>query len=764
MNKKTIQNILSTFVLLGFIILLAIDSSTLLSASAQISTEECDVIVNGGSTAALFAGITSAKEGKVTCLIEPTDWLGGQLTSSGVPAIDWQWMTNINPTSTTVKDGADGNTPHKLRENNNYLFYDWIKSIPIKGTCSVSRDCFLSTDLLPIINSYVATLPNLKVYYQTVPKSVTTEIISERLDNWNNKMFDVKNITSVQGVQRTYKSTVPQEERYKKRLSDDIENWYSYLENEQFTKRAINFTGRLGKMPVIVEASEYGDMMVLAEAPYLQGNETFDGSIDTASEYCGQSTTFAFNMKMYANPVFENVPPKSQIDTTYGTFDFGSGTWDTAWNYRRLKGTGSAYSPTVAPDQISVMNWKNSNTRNNGNDYAKIYMFDGYSDAKAEIADWKGGVKTEAIRGAEDVSYNFYYFMKEQEPRGNGNRLRADNASMGTNNGLYKMPYMRDIRRSIGIDNYLLKTSETLAQKPTGYRFMDRIATANYPFDIHPIDNCTYSNDDLGLNFKQGKNAEPYPFYISFRSLTNKAIANMVVGGKGIAQSFKVSAATRLQPGEATTGTAAGAAAAYMHTKNLSTYDIVEPPIEVDTYRSSIAKVQFIIQKYQTIDWTIGGVKYPSDTEYVENIRTNYYCPNGSVVDLAEGWCYDGNNAYGPFPKAMVDKCTSFGGGPACTELKQFQAGDKIINAQRYSKLFARKLRGDGVCYDGTTRATDIRDHCIEQGTPIQVYGPFTIKQVETCNKKPTEGGLGGGNACYTNRYNYNFTKKMLAQ
>jgi hypothetical protein len=50
-----------------------------------------DVVIAGGTTAAFAAAVASAESGAKTCLIEPTDWVGGQITSSGVPAIDEAW-------------------------------------------------------------------------------------------------------------------------------------------------------------------------------------------------------------------------------------------------------------------------------------------------------------------------------------------------------------------------------------------------------------------------------------------------------------------------------------------------------------------------------------------------------------------------------------------------------------------------------------------------------------------------------------------------
>ena len=53
----------------------------------------CDVVIVGGSTSALAAAFAAASSGVKTCLLEPTNWIGGQLTASGVPAIDFSHVT-----------------------------------------------------------------------------------------------------------------------------------------------------------------------------------------------------------------------------------------------------------------------------------------------------------------------------------------------------------------------------------------------------------------------------------------------------------------------------------------------------------------------------------------------------------------------------------------------------------------------------------------------------------------------------------------------
>ena len=49
---------------------------------------ECEVLIVGGGTGGVAAALAAARRGRRTCLLEETDWLGGQLTSQGVSALD----------------------------------------------------------------------------------------------------------------------------------------------------------------------------------------------------------------------------------------------------------------------------------------------------------------------------------------------------------------------------------------------------------------------------------------------------------------------------------------------------------------------------------------------------------------------------------------------------------------------------------------------------------------------------------------------------
>src|SRR5688572_9161710 len=54
----------------------------------EIENIECEILVVGGGTGGVAAALAAAEAGRRVVLVEETDWLGGQLTSQGVAALD----------------------------------------------------------------------------------------------------------------------------------------------------------------------------------------------------------------------------------------------------------------------------------------------------------------------------------------------------------------------------------------------------------------------------------------------------------------------------------------------------------------------------------------------------------------------------------------------------------------------------------------------------------------------------------------------------
>ncbi len=518
----------------------------------------CDVIIAGGSTAALATALTAASEGARTCLLEPTDWVGGQITAGGVPAIDFAWhQAGAVDVSAIVKDAA--NQPRE--------FYSWLQKKGNPGSCWVSRHCFEPREFL---EEFAAPLINqqsfLKIFYNTVVKSVA---ISE----------DTHAINALFAIQRTPNPALPFK-GFDRSLSSTMKDWYSPNDSDRYTKKRLRFE-RISQNAIFIDATELGELLALSDAPYLIGVEQPGEDPITQNERCGQAFTFTFVIKFDEQPVADPLTSPSPPHPDF--YDLKEYTWDKVWTYRRLRNTQNAnyYG------QLSMQNW------NPGNDYPFRFLFKSKTDTAEEQSDWYGGIDYAALEEAERHALGYFAWYRQKSPAPDHLELTKD--IFGTASGLSKMPYLRDTRRSIGLDQFILRSADLVGEggETTGKPFADRVAITSYAMDIHPMEGCSFS--------------QPYdskavlPFFIPFRALTNAKIENLLVAGKTMAQSFWANTATRLQPGEWVSGIAAGAAAALMVKEGLTSRAAYQ----------RVSEIQALVQKHAPIQWTINGRRYP---------------------------------------------------------------------------------------------------------------------------------------------------------
>ena len=57
-------------------------------STQKVTTLKADIAIIGGSTGGVAAALAALEQGCNVILTEATDWLGGQLTSQGVSALD----------------------------------------------------------------------------------------------------------------------------------------------------------------------------------------------------------------------------------------------------------------------------------------------------------------------------------------------------------------------------------------------------------------------------------------------------------------------------------------------------------------------------------------------------------------------------------------------------------------------------------------------------------------------------------------------------
>jgi len=549
------------------------NSARKLKNQAKASTyHEFDVVIAGGSTAAFAAAIASARSGARTALLEPTDWVGGQLTSSGVPAVDEAWHSvesNIAG-EPELKVGLIARNPANITP----CFLNALEGMNELGDCWVSRFCFRPKLLLKqqLLRLQKSAGENLTVYLETVVKRV-------QVDSATGKVI------SLSAIRRFPRDHV-KAAGYDVLPSEDLADWYSPEPSCRFNKQQLHFVGKKHGQTVFIDATEWGEVLALSGANYLQGVEDEDGKL-TGNDTCGQSTVYCFVQELHHEDVAAPVGTIAGKHLGFGDYGNREDAWERIWTYRRIRGEGKP-----APGDLCLQNWGYSRRlQEGGNDYPFGYLFKSKKLTAKEADDWSGGVDLQTMEAAEQRALAWHEWFRKHAPAPiRPTQITLAGKELGTSHGLAKLPYIRDTRRSIGLNGFLLTFADLSGpvSQRTGTRFPDRIALGAYPADVHPITTCEQPEYVTTVH-------DTLPFYIPFRALTHHRFGNLLVAGKTMAQSYLANSATRLHPIEWSTGTAAGVAAAYMARTHKTSSQAYQ----------AIGEVQQLIREHTPIDWTM---------------------------------------------------------------------------------------------------------------------------------------------------------------
>lgn len=523
---------------------LLIASSLLLCAATPPIV--CDVLVAGGSLASFAAAVTAANSSSSlrVCFTDPTDWPGGQLTASAVPAVDFG-PSNARPENLPASFAA-------------FLYGPSMPGTENLGNCWVSKKCFTPQLALDnLISPLWRSVPNLVVYLNTVISYARRDAASG-------------NITGLSAVRRTATSG---NGWWQEPTSAVLSDWYAHENSSTFTKEVLEFV--LSPGGVVVEGTEFGDVLATAAGlSFAQGMEAPEESSTSLISFCGQATTVPF----YATwgrtlaPSPDPWPPGSGNGDGFSQQGMG---WDRDWTYRRVDAPPSSSASKGSAGETSVINV------GGGNDLGNAYLFLAIDSPelvaqRATPGAWRGGVNLTAMREAEQRAYGFYHWFKNNASHvagGDAQPFLTLNASVaGTSFGLSKLPYLRDSRRSTGgLGGFRIFKSNLTQPDPLWHRvafaWPDAVAIGQYFYaDIHKMDaaSCPYPSYLV-------PGAPVLPYYIPFRALTVDGAPNLLVVGKSMSMTFFANAAIRLHPEEWATGVAAGAAAGIMVSRGWDT-------------------------------------------------------------------------------------------------------------------------------------------------------------------------------------------------
>jgi hypothetical protein len=498
---------------------------------------KADLVVAGGGLGGCAAALAALRNGLTVILTEETDWIGGQLTSQGVPPDEHQWIETHGATK-LFRDLRSAIRQYYVR---NYPLTDSARANKIlnPGDGSVSRLCHEPRVALAVLRDMMAPY-----------------ISSGRLTLLN----DTKIINAdVSG------------DRIRSLTAADL----------------LHENNTILTAPYFIDATELGDILPLTGTEFVTGTESRKdtGELhapEKADPSNMQAFTICFAMDYVpgGNHVIEKprdydfwkdytpalTPPWSgrlldlshtdpislkPVRTGFSPEGIDDPSIFNIWSYRRIINRQNFLPGTYRGD-ITVVNWPQ-------NDYLPGNII-GVSPSEA----------AKHIEGARQLSLSLLYWLQTEVPREGGGYgwpgIRPRGDIMGTADGLAKSPYIRESRRikalftileeHVGLANRSLVTGKKDNFKAA--EFADSIGVGYYRIDLHP--------SSAGTNYID---IDSLPFQIPLGAIIPVRMENLLAANKNIGTTHITNGCYRLHPVEWNIGESAGALAAFSLSKKV---------------------------------------------------------------------------------------------------------------------------------------------------------------------------------------------------
>ena len=473
-----------------------------------MKTNHVDLVIVGGGFGGVAAALSACENGLTVIMSEKTTWIGGQVTSQGVPPDEHKWIEQFGRTKryaeyrNKVRDKYLAMNPNSFEEPLN----------PGNGIVSqICHDPRVSLHVLKeMLMPYILT-NQLTIFYET-------------------ELFTVNRNESI--------------------INDVI---FKHIR----TNELINV-----KAKYVIDASEEGDLLPLAEMTYAIGAE---GKEETGEPHARekadpndiQAFTYVLGMEyrdgedhtidkpdMY--DFWKNYQPEFWPDKYLSFYAphpitkekrqytlFREETGFPLWEYRRIYDHRQFQSSFNTGD-VTLLNWPM-------NDY---FLGNVYDVDKVE--------RELHIYQSKQLSLSLLYWLQTEAPRPDGGfgypglKLRHD--IFETEDGLAKYPYIRESRRIKAEYTIVEQDLSPDTQKGVGVKYFDRIGIGSYSIDLHP--------SMAGHNYLD---IPALPFHIPLGALIPKEVDNLLAGAKNIGTTHITNGCYRLHPVEWNIGEASGA-------------------------------------------------------------------------------------------------------------------------------------------------------------------------------------------------------------
>jgi hypothetical protein len=535
---------------------------------------QCEVVVVGGSLGGVAAASHAMQAGAQTCLIELTPWLGGQISSQGVSALDesqaMRWQQAFAPSWQQFK---------QLIRSQPVALPAWT-GIPSPQPVYALNSCWVGDLCFPPKAGAIAAQQWLTTASQAAPQSRwATETA------FKGAAFDASGriITAIYAVRR-----IPRQPDYvpQGRLSQELFNWYAWSSDATFEKVPIRLEPLPGKRMIVIDATDTGELVAWSRVPHRVGSDAQSllGEVHApvqGNPDCTQAFTYPFVMALrddqgrsyQALQNLETGMPRAEHRRAFGMEGFAMFDRRSLFNYRRIvsQSTASAQTALSMPGEMTLVNW------NQGNDWILVddplILTAEAIDAAGQRQNWMGGLSVKALMNAENHALRFAEWLMDTQARPelglSLSFLSGVESPLGTQSGLSMFPYIREGRRIIGRPAYgqsefMIHEADLRVDIPGGRDFRaTAVGLAHYDIDIH---GCRYRNwrpsfEASGAGTKEYR-VNPVP--VPLEALVPMGVDNLLIGGKSLAVSHIANAMTRVHPVEWSVGGAAGAIASWL--------------------------------------------------------------------------------------------------------------------------------------------------------------------------------------------------------
>lgn len=489
----------------------------------------CDVLVIGGSLGGVAAALRAGSWGAKVLVLEPSAWLGGQMTAQGVCTPDENaWIETIGCTDTyrsfRQRVREHYRTNHALTAQAKALTYLNV------GECWVS----LGFSVEPLVGSRLLTQMLAEIPDVTVlPLSVQDVTV------------DGDRVTRVTaaGGDGAVTQIVP---------------------------------------AYVLDATDLGDVLPLAGAEWVIGAESQadtgePDALPEARPAWVQPLTFPFALER--RPVGEDhtipEPPdyaalKAQQEYSLKDGNItraftGASPW---WTYRRVIAAGLFQDPDF-PYDIATINVK-------ANDYEGGVVPTGDPAQDAQI-----------LAQARQASLGYVYWIQTECPRDDDPakrgypelKLRAD--FFGTADGLAPAPYVRESRR--------IRARRTIREQdisaaanpgPRAAPMADACGIGHYMMDVH-------ANSGTG---EAGQWIATKPYQIALGALVPVRLQNLLPACKNLGVTHLTNGSYRLHPVEWNVGEAAGALAFFCNGEGVTPAAVLEDTTLLRTFQRMLVE------------------------------------------------------------------------------------------------------------------------------------------------------------------------------